>query len=183
MSDPFIGEIKMVGFNFAPRSWANCDGQLLSISSNTALFSLLGTTYGGDGETSFGLPDLRGRVPIHVGNGAGLSSRSWGQKAGAETHTLTVNKMPSHNHTVTVDGTLPVSSSVGNKTSPVDNVQATANDGEGNYAEPATANGNQALQATGTTDNSDSNQSVNHMPPFLSIRFVIALQGLYPPRD
>ena len=99
--DPFIGEIMLVGFNFAPRSWASCDGQLLPISQNAALFSLLGTIYGGDGRTTFALPDLRGRTAIHTGTGPGLSSRPQGQRGGTETNTMTVAQMPSHSHTIT----------------------------------------------------------------------------------
>ena len=99
--DSYLGSVDIVGFNFAPRSWALCDGQLLSISSNSALFSLLGTTYGGDGRTTFGLPDLRGRTPIHMGTGPGLSSRSLGAKGGTETNTLNVTQIPSHNHSAT----------------------------------------------------------------------------------
>jgi len=99
-AEPFIGEISMFGGNFAPRNWAFCDGQLLAISQNTALFSLLGTIYGGDGRTTFALPDLRGRVPIHSGNGPGLSNYRVGQKGGTETVTLNVTQIPSHNHTV-----------------------------------------------------------------------------------
>ena len=98
MSEPFVGEIRMFAGNFAPRGWAFCDGQLLAVSQNDALFSLLGTIYGGDGRTTFGLPDLRGRIPIHAGTGPGLSPRRLGAKGGAENVTLTVNQMPSHNH-------------------------------------------------------------------------------------
>ena len=98
MSEPFVGEIRMFAGNFAPRGWAFCDGQLLAVSQNDALFSLLGTIYGGDGRTTFGLPDLRGRVPIHAGSGPGLSPRRLGAKAGAENVTLTVNQLPSHSH-------------------------------------------------------------------------------------
>ena len=98
MADPLLGEIKIFAGNFAPRGWALCDGQLLSISQNSALFSLLGTIYGGDGRTSFGLPDLRGRLPIHQGQGAGLSARQLGQSGGEEQTTLTVGHLPSHNH-------------------------------------------------------------------------------------
>ena len=98
---PFIGEIMMVGFNFAPRSWAMCDGQLLQIAQNSALFSLLGTTFGGDGRTTFGLPDLRGRTAIHPGFGPGLSDRRWGEKAGSEANVMTIGQMPSHTHTIT----------------------------------------------------------------------------------
>jgi microcystin-dependent protein len=97
---PFLGEIRFVGFNFAPQGWASCDGQLMSISQNTALFSLLGTMYGGDGKVTFALPDLRGRVPIHVGQGPGLSTYTQGESAGAEAVTLTTTTMPSHDHTL-----------------------------------------------------------------------------------
>ena len=99
-AEPFIGEIMMVGFNFAPRGWAMCDGQLLSISSYSALFSLLGTTFGGDGRSTFGLPDLRGRTAIHPGSAPGLSTRSWGEKSGSEMNKMTIGQMPSHNHTI-----------------------------------------------------------------------------------
>ncbi len=100
MSNPFLGQIQTFAFDFAPQGWAKCDGQLLPISSNTSLFSLVGTFYGGDGMTTFGLPDLRGRVPIHMGNGSGLSSRPMGQAGGAENETITINQLPVHNHTV-----------------------------------------------------------------------------------
>jgi microcystin-dependent protein len=100
-AEPFIGEIMIFGGNFAPRGWAFCDGQLLPVSQNTALFSLLGTTYGGDGRTTFALPDLRGRVPLHPGTGPGLSSRQLGEKGGTETNVLTIGQMPAHNHTIT----------------------------------------------------------------------------------
>ena len=100
MSIPFIGEIKMVASNFAPRGWAFCDGQLLPIAQNTALFSILGTTYGGDGRTTFALPDLRGRLAMHAGTGPGLTSRRLGAKGGVEIVTLTTNEIPAHNHTV-----------------------------------------------------------------------------------
>ena len=98
MSQPFLGQITMFGFNFNPRGWAKCDGQLLPISSNQALFSLLGTTYGGDGRTTFGLPDMRGRVPLHQGQGPGLSPRQMGARIGAEDATISANEMPAHSH-------------------------------------------------------------------------------------
>ncbi len=101
MSSPFIGEILMFGGNFAPRSWAFCDGQLLSIAQNTALFSILGTTYGGDGRVTFGLPELRGRVAMHPGSGPGLTTRGLGEKGGTETVTLNTTQIPAHNHTAT----------------------------------------------------------------------------------
>ena len=103
MSEPFVGEIRMFAGNFAPRGWAFCDGQLLAVSQNDALFSLLGTIYGGDGRTTFGLPDMRGRIPIHAGHGPGLSERRLGAKGGAEQVTLTVNQMPSHGHPARAD--------------------------------------------------------------------------------
>src|SRR5215475_4860563 len=99
MSNPFLGEIRMVPFNFAPKGWALCNGQILSIAQNTALFSLLGTTYGGNGVTTFALPDFRGRTPIHFGQGPGLSNRALGQVGGEENHTLIVAELPSHTHT------------------------------------------------------------------------------------
>ena len=164
MSEPFLGEIRMFGSNFAPRGWALCDGQLLAISSNTALFSLLGTTYGGDGRTTFGLPDLRGRFPMHVGNGPGLTPRPWGQKSGAESVTLTVAEMPQHGHAVTADP--------GNTSSPVDNLPAESND---------------SIYATGTSGSvgpkAGGNQPHNNMPPFQTVHFIIALQGIFPSRS
>src|SRR5262245_46307226 len=115
MAEPFIGEIRVFGFNFAPLGWATCDGQLLAISQNTALFSLIGTFYGGDGQTTFGLPDLRSRVPLHQGQGPGLSAHSLGSKTGAESVTLTAQQMPSHTHPVSCHGTKGASNSpVGN---------------------------------------------------------------------
>src|SRR5215213_5449370 len=98
MSEPFVGEIRIVGFNFAPRGWAMCNGQILPIAQNTALFSLLGTTYGGNGQTTFALPDLRSRVPIHFGQGPGLSNYDLGQVSGTESDTLIVNNLPAHTH-------------------------------------------------------------------------------------
>ena len=102
-AEPFIAEIIMFGGNFAPRGWAFCDGQLLAINTNQALFSLLGTTYGGDGRTTFGLPDLRGRVPVHPGTGPGLTQRRLGEKGGTETNTMNINQMPEHNHIITYE--------------------------------------------------------------------------------
>src|SRR4051812_113885 len=105
MSTPFLGEIRMVGFNFAPRGWALCNGQILSIAQNTALFSILGTTYGGNGQTTFALPDLRGRVPVSAGQGPGLSSYDLGQVTGSENVTLTVQQLPAHSHNIAADAT------------------------------------------------------------------------------
>jgi len=179
MSDPFLGEIKMVGFNFAPRNFANCDGYLLAISSNSALYSLLGTTYGGDGRTTFALPDLRGRVPIHTGNGPGLSNRKIGMRSGSETVTLNANQISAHTHLLT-DGMVPTTNSVGNQTGPDGNRPATANDGESNYSD---GEGTGGIALGGETANSGGDQSHNNMPPFLTIRFVIATAGIFPPRN
>ena len=118
-SEPLIGEIRLFAGNFAPRGWALCDGQLLAINQRQALFSILGTMYGGDGRTTFGLPDLRGRVPVHAGEGPGLTKRSLGQKGGAETHVLTVHEMPSHAHQAMG------SADPGKQSSPLGNVWAT----------------------------------------------------------
>ena len=122
MSDPFIGQIMPVGFGFPPRGWALCEGQLLSISQNTALFSLLGTTYGGDGRTTFGLPDLRGRSMVSPGTGPGLPQIRWGEKGGAASHTLTAAQMPAHTHTFAPPG----SSSAASTDTPTGNYPAVA---------------------------------------------------------
>ena len=137
--EPFLGEIRWVGFNFAPVGWALCDGQLMSIAQNTALFSLLGTTYGGDGKSTFALPDMRGRVPLHPGQGPGLSQRLLGEAGGQETVTLTTAQMPSHSHALTSHThTIPAlavdvkaSSAAATTTSPAGNVLATATIGQG----------------------------------------------------
>ncbi len=165
--EPFLGQIMPVGFNFAPRGWALCEGQLLSISANTALFSLLGTTFGGDGRTTFGLPDLRGRSIVGVGNGPGLSPISWGEKAGAENHTLTVAQMPSHSHNITVN------SAAGEESDPTGKHIAAHTDA---FAENATGN----LAAPSNTGGS---QSFNIRNPFLGIYMCIATQGIYPSRN
>lgn len=168
--EPFIGMIVMFGGNFAPRSWALCDGQLLAISSNSALFSILGTTYGGDGRTTFGLPDLRGRAAIHPGNGPGLSSYRLGEKGGREQVTLTANELPSHTHGLTG---LDAEASTGNPTG----------------AQPATArddiyatSGN-GVALGGATAATGGNRSFEIIPPFQCVNYIIALQGTYPSRS
>ena len=107
MTTPFLSEIRMFSFNFAPRGWAMCNGQILPIAQNTALFSLLGTTYGGDGQTTFALPNLQSRVPMHWGQGPGLSPRNLGESSGEENHTLIITEMPAHQHTLTASGNVP----------------------------------------------------------------------------
>ena len=171
--EPMIGEIRLFAGNFAPEDWAFCNGQILSIAQNQALFSILGTTYGGDGRTTFGLPDLRGRSIVGMGNGPGLSSISWGEKAGTETVTLNANNIPAHHHGVSV----PVSNATGEEATANGNVIANQ---AGAFNEDATA-GN-ALQAFNTA-NTGSGQAFNSRNPFLGINVCIALQGIYPSRS
>ncbi len=171
MSEPFIGEIRMFAGNFAPRGWAFCDGQLLAVSQNDALFSLLGTVYGGDGRTTFGLPDLRGRIPIHAGTGPGLSLRRLGSKGGAENVTLTSGEVGSHTH--------DWSATTNNAQSrdPVNRLPAAV---PGTYY-TAVANltglSSQAVTGTG------GSQSHANLQPFLCIHFIISLFGIYPSRQ
>ena len=182
--DPFIGQIIMFGGNFAPRGWALCDGQLLSISQNSALFSILGTTYGGDGRTTFGLPDLRGRVSMHPGTGPGLSPRSLGQKTGAETETLTENNMPSHTHPAAADSTTHANSAPGNATAPPGNFMAASAEGDAVYhsASNATMNAG-AVTTTVTVDNAGGGAAFNIEQPALCVNYIIALVGVYPSRN
>jgi len=155
--EPFIGEIRYVGFNFCPRGWTSAEGQLLAISQYQALFSLYGTMYGGDGRTSFGLPDLRGRNAINAGQGPGLSNYRMGQKGGQETVTITQANMPSHTHQVSAEG---------NGTTP------------GVTAAPRSATGKKV-----TTTPSGGGQSLNNMTPYLTVKACVALQGIYPSRN
>lgn len=173
MSNPFIGEIRMVGFNFAPAGWALCNGQLLSISQNTALFSLLGTTYGGDGISTFALPNLQSRVPIHFGQGNGLSPYVLGQAGGAETVTLLTSQMPIHNHGVNCN------TGGGTQASPAGGFPAVESTGTSlDYA--ASSNGAMNPAMTGNTG---SGQPHSNIQPYLSVNFVIALQGIFPSRN
>jgi microcystin-dependent protein len=188
MSEPFVGQIQPFGFNFAPRGWAKCDGQLLPISSNSALFSLLGTTYGGDGRTTFGLPDLRGRVPMHAGSGPGLSTRQIGQKSGAENVTLTESQMPAHNHggTVEVTGTVQCNPGDGNADSPAGNTIAkVARTNQFISAGPSSPMHDNTVTASGNfnTSNAGGSQPHNNMQPFLVVNYCIALVGIFPSRD
>ena len=165
--EPFLGEIKMVGFNFAPRGYAFCHGQLMSISQNTALFSLLGTTYGGNGQTTFGLPDLRGRVPMTFGQGPGLSNHSLGELSGTETVTLLSTQMPAHNHPVAA------SSDDASAKSPVGGVMA-------GTASPIYAADAQMNPAT--IGSAGGNQPHSNMQPYLVVNFIIALGVAAPVR-
>jgi len=171
MSEPFLAEIRIVGFNFAPRGWAFCDGQILPINQNQSLYSLLGTTYGGDGRTSFALPDLRGRVPIHVGSSNGGTSHTLGQKSGEETHTLSAAEMPNHIHQIRV--------SKDNATSmnPSGNVLARAGvNFYRNLTNPKDLNAGAFASVGG-------GQAHDNMQPYIAVHFCIALQGLFPSRN
>ncbi|CAM2066832.1 Phage tail protein [Sulfidibacter corallicola] len=173
MSEPFLAEVRIVGFNFAPRGWAFCDGQILPINQNQSLYSLLGTTYGGDGRTSFALPDLRGRTPIHVGRSNGGADHTLGSKSGEETHTLSGAEMPQHIHTIKASNdaanTVPSSSSL-----------------LGNVPNRIYADLDPSRLATlhsGTIASVGGGQAHNNMQPYLAINFCIALQGLFPSRN
>lgn len=188
--NPFIGEVKMFGGNFAPRGWAFCEGQLLAIAQNQALFSILGTTYGGDGRTTFGLPDLRGRAPIGPGQGPGLTARRLGQRSGTETNTLTVNQMPAHNHSTTTSlhAYIPVNTEEGNEDEVNPAAGVLANNGQDNYASEATPNAYYSaanpVAVSGTVQvlNNGGSQPFNNMQPWLGVYYIIALVGVFPSR-
>jgi microcystin-dependent protein len=178
--EPYIGQISMVGFNFPPKGWAFCDGQLMSIAQNTALFSLLGTTYGGDGKTTFGLPDLRGRVPVHQGQGPGLSPYVLGQQGGSETVTLNISTMPAHNHTVSPPANnAPLNTTVYDPTNAYPGAQDSQS-GIALYASQPTAS---TVMGPSQTSVSGSSQPHENRQPFLCISFIIALQGIFPSRN
>jgi microcystin-dependent protein len=175
MSEPFLGQICTFGFNFAPRNWATCDGQLLSIAQNTALFSLLGTTYGGNGQVTFALPDLRGRAPLHQGNGPGLTPRVMGEESGSENVTLLITEMPMHNHLVSANST---DSNPNAAKSPAGNFPGY------NDAGPlwATTSNSQLMnpQMVGLAGGS---QPHNNMEPYLVINYCICMAGIFPSRN
>lgn len=186
--EPYVGEIRLFAGNFAPQGWAFCDGQLLAVSQNDALFSLLGTTYGGDGETTFGLPDLRGRVPLHVGSGPGLSPRSLGAKGGAEKVTLTVNQMPSHTHSLGATGGGPsappgVTPGYLAPDTQIGSPEVTLRPASGLPASPEVVGqvGDDAV-AGGTTRTGAAGASRSHtnIQPFINLHYIIALVGIYP---
>ncbi len=174
MSEPFLGMIMIVPYNFSPRGWAFCNGQILPIAQNTALFSLLGTTFGGNGQTTFALPDLRGRVPNSSGQGPGLSSYDLGQVGGTENETITINQMPGHNHVVQVgcnteDSTTtnPSAAYAGNATANMYNAAATSG----------------AFMANPTVSITGGSQPISLLQPYLTLNFCIALEGIFPSRN
>lgn len=176
MTDPFLAEIRMFAGNFAPTGWALCNGQLMPISQNTALFALIGTYYGGDGRVTFGLPNLMDSVPLQAGQGAGLTDRFLGESGGSATVTLLSSEMPSHTHVPQ-----SVTASPGNTNNPVGATWAAAKFGKvsENLYSTATPDLQMAPQAVGIAGNG---QPHNNMPPYLTVTFIIALQGIFPQR-
>lgn len=171
--DQFVGEIRMFAGNFAPQGWALCNGQVLPIAQNTALFSLLGTMYGGNGMTNFALPDLRGRTPVSFGMGTGLTYKDIGEKGGSETINLTGSELPAHSHMVRA-----VTSNA-NQSSPTGNFPATTKllDKEYSDSVPNTTYNNTMLNSAG------GSQPINNLQPYVTVNFIIALQGIFPPRQ
>jgi microcystin-dependent protein len=172
MADPFVAEIRIFPFNFAPKGWAWCDGQLLPLSQNTALFSLLGTTYGGNGKSNFALPDLQGRAPMHPGQGPGLSLHDLGETGGSETVSLLESEIPAHSHALRAYASDPA-----DQFSPAGTTLARSNNGSA-WGAPAnlTTMSDQALAPAG------GDQPHNNMMPYLTFYFCIAMQGVFPPR-
>ena len=177
MAEPFIGEIRAFGFNFAPRGWAQCNGQLLQISQNTALFSLLGTTYGGDGRTTFALPDLRGCSAVHQGTGPGLQNKQMGQRGGVESIQLSIANMPPHNHRATLHAEA-AAASVG---SPISNMLAFNRSAQ--YAPVDPANDVSLAPSSIVVDNAGGGQSFIGRGPYQVVNCCIALTGIFPSRN
>jgi microcystin-dependent protein len=175
MSDQFLGEIRQVGFNFPPSGWAQCDGQLMAISQNTALFSLLGTNFGGNGTTNFALPNLQGNVSVGIGQGNGLSQYVIGEQTGTETVTLLQSEMPSHNHTVHAEG----GRAAATLETPVGNAWGKSGAGDTPYG-----SGSPDITMSGlSTTVAGGSQPHNNLMPYLVVNFVIALTGIFPSRN
>jgi microcystin-dependent protein len=182
MYESYIGSVVIFAGTFAPRGWAFCNGQILSISQNTALFSILGTTYGGNGQTTFALPDLRGRVPVSSGQGPGLSSYDLGQVGGVENTTLLSTQLPAHNHPLQVTAQVQVSTQAANSDEP--NASFLTTTGNNFYATAGTAGNNLGgVSASGTTGIAGNNQPVSVLQPTLAINYIICLEGIFPPRN
>jgi microcystin-dependent protein len=180
MSNPFVAEIRIFGFNFAPKGWAFCAGQLLPLSQNTALFSLLGTTYGGDGKSNFALPNLQGSAPMHPGQGPGLSLHDLGETGGSTSVTLLQTEMPGHNHTMQGNTNIATNASPANAVY----MRGHYNDGVGNSGavDLYTANAPDTTLNPFALSIAGGSQPHNNMMPFLTLNFCIALQGVFPPR-
>lgn len=174
MADPFVAEIRIFPFNFAPKGWAWCDGQLLPLSQNTALFSLLGTTYGGDGKSNFALPDLEGRAPMHPGQGPGLSLHDLGETGGSETVTLLESEIPSHSHAFKADTADPA-----DVQAPTAAVVLGRSAGGNAYLSPPA---NLVAMSPFALAPAGGDQPHNNLQPYLTFYFCIALQGVFPPR-
>lgn len=174
MSEPFVGEIRMFAGNFAPRGWAFCDGQVLAVSQNDALFSLFGTIYGGDGRTTFGLPDMRGRMPLHQGSGPGLSNRRLGSKGGSENETLTTNQLASHAHSLNANPRKH------NMLTAAGNILCDPNPDGRIYDDVDPLDG---IAATTAIANTGGSQSHTNLMPTLCVNFIVALFGIYPSRQ
>ncbi len=193
MSEPFIGEICMFGGNFAPRGWALCNGQILPIAQNTALFSILGTTYGGNGQTTFALPNLQGRVPIHPGQSPGTSQYTLGEASGTETVTLLQTQMPMHVHPVSVNAPIAIPVNAGNGASPTPSDTAVLSQTSDTVAGAVVdlyspGPGTTTLlpfqaTASGTTAVAGGNQPFGIVSPYLCVNFIIALEGIFPSRN
>lgn len=191
--DPFLGQVVMFGGNFAPRGWAYCDGQLLSINANQALFSILGTTYGGDGRTTFALPDLRGRTPIHPGHGPGLGTYKLGQRSGTEYVNLTQNNMPSHSHSaditpLTFTPFIQVNSEESEEVSPENQYVAATEAGQNFFADTPTAGSKLAGTVAGLSGsiqiaNQGGSQATYLMQPWEAVHYIIAMVGTFPSRS
>ncbi len=176
MSNPFLAEIRIFTGNFAPKGWALCDGQIMPISQNTALFSLLGTTYGGDGKSNFAIPNLQGCAPMQAGQGPGLSLRDLGETGGEQAVTLLQTEMPAHSHTAQAALT------GGGVTSPTNNAWASGLKGHAPAFVASNPQTNEQMNPFGTSI-TGGNLPHNNLPPFLGLTFIIALQGVFPPRS
>ncbi|MCS3795655.1 phage tail protein [Niastella sp. OAS944] len=181
MDEDILAEIRLFAGNFAPRGWAFCQGQLLSISQNTALFSLLGTMYGGNGQTTFALPDLRGRVAIGQGQGPGLTPHPIGELGGSETITLLANNLPAHNHAVSGAINMLCYTGAGNSDTPHNNYPARL-PGTDMYATSTNGSVMPAMQHNLSVSATGASQAINNMQPVLALNYIICMQGIYPPR-
>lgn len=179
----YLAEIRMFGGNFAPRGWMFCHGQLLSIAQWTAVFALVGTTYGGNGQTTFGLPDLRGRIPVGTGQGPGLPNIDLGEMAGTPTTTLISTNLPAHTHTLSASGSMACATGAGNADSPGGNIMAGSATDE-NYSAPVGANGSLApVNVSGNTSIAGNNLPLSITQPYLGLYHIMCVEGIFPSRN